>query len=119
MRDKERNMNSTAISHATRLAQSFNKIGFSFPVFLVYGRMFPLYGTGTVCKTAYLHFQLQNCGRMFPLSQEVRARSFKTHSICGQPRRADPISGSVIGNDQSPVWESCKYVVSGVISGVS
>jgi hypothetical protein len=56
-------------------------------------------GTGNVSKTAYLHFELQNCGSNFPIvpgnSQVVVQRAFEI-----KPNQSDgSILGQVIPND--------------------
>lgn len=56
-------------------------------------------GTGTVYRTAYLHFQLQNCGANFPVTTGTTAIIQDSFDL-RPPSPGSSISATVIGNDQ-------------------
>jgi hypothetical protein len=57
-------------------------------------------GTGTIYRTAYLHFQLVNCGQNIPVVPSQPGVIVQGAFDLRPSPAGTPISGSVLGNDQ-------------------
>src|ERR1700723_2233301 len=69
-------------------------------------------GTGSIYRTAHLHFQLQNCGANIPVTTGTTLIVQDAFDL----RPATPgatITGTIIGNDQNSVWQRGVDVLSG------
>jgi hypothetical protein len=57
-------------------------------------------GTGTISRTAYLHFQLQNCGANIPVEPGHPTVVVQDSFDLRPSTPGSSISGSILGNDQ-------------------